>query len=298
MKQIYYIGMIAGMLSLASCSNDEYLEPAEESLNSLTSLHADIEGNGTTRAILAEDPNSLDRTVEWRETDKIKVFSDVDANPTNFYIDSFDGPKATFVGEDKVEGNEFYAVYAPLGFTIDEEKSHIISFDLNYSVANYYQNEYIIPMVAKSTGDSFTFKQVAGLIHVQVAGVPLVSRVEIRTNNNEGISGDGYIDLTESEPVFRLYDNMEHPTYSSIYNSLTGYEVLPESRVVDIYFAVAPTTFEKGFSFYVTGYDEQWNRISFSKTISSAITIERASVYHTPIVYGDKEVEKQQQEQP
>ena len=296
MKNIYKIGIVAGLLTLAGCSNDEWTEQAE-GVKSFTTLYATIDDIASTRAYLTDGSSAINKAVAWDEDDYVEVYSDTKPEFTYFRKVSDNGQKALFSGE-KVEGNKFYAVYSRETKSIDEENSAIIHTALNNKATN--DNDYFFeaPMVAVSTDNNFVFKQTTGLIHIEVGNIPTITELHLYGNNDENIAGDGYIDMSVPNPVFRLYNDGEHWAQSQEWSLFEeDQQVLEQGQTKDFYFIVPPMTFEKGISIRVVGYDAAGVDVNMVKSTKQFLTVERASVHHFTLVDVMATLEEQKKEQ-
>jgi hypothetical protein len=277
-----YIGIVAGLLMLAGCSNNEsLLEPVAVDgggVKSFTSFTATMGDVADTRAYLGDGPADNYKRVYWVEDDEILVFSDLEPYHNVYRPSSIDDNNvATFVG-NSVSGNQFFALYPDYGWSTSDNDPNILYFDMDYAgIPNSDMHyRYYSPMVAKSSGNNFNFKQTTGLIHITVGDVSKLYSITIRGNNNELLGRRGYIDLSKEEPVFTP---MVDDYYGVEYSKTVYFETKDlEGSYKDAYFVVPPTTFEKGITVEISGYDEDWNWVSYSKSSSERLVVEKASI--------------------
>jgi len=283
-----YVGIVAGMLLLAGCSNDEMFndQPVNnegvKSFTTFTGTLADVAG---TRAYLGDaDESGTNKRVFWDNYESITVFSDVEPEFQRYSSTSVSDNVATFSG-NKVTGNKFYALYPNWGWEVDEDNPNIVRRHfqgISDEDGNYW---FYAPMVATSTGNDFSFKQTTGLIHVSVGGMYLFETIGIQGNNNEKLSWDGYIDLSEDQPVLKFNEE------ASDIGHAWGYSMNLDSAYTDFYFILPPMTFEKGFSIDIIGHDAEGNFISFTKKTSAQVDVKVATVTHFDLVDVNAELE-------
>lgn len=293
MKKVYY-GLFAGLLALAGCTNDEFQEEiGAQGLKSFNTINVTLGEGATTRAYISNPAGSGTLNLAWNEYDEIAVFSDIQTDFTIFRLSSASGEKAEFVG-DTVEGNTFYVVYPYWQLNLDNNDPSILRgyLDANFSSTNEYR--FNAPMVAKSTDNNFSFKQVAGMIEVTIGDITEIENAYIQGNNGEIINGYGYIDMTEAEPVFHMdtTNEGEWTSTSSVVDFWEDKTVASGGKTVTAYFVIAPTEFEKGITLYVNGTDKNGNYINFSKSTSSPLSVGRAEVKRFSLVNVEAELEE------
>lgn len=290
-----YIGIVTGLLLLAGCANeDAILEPSatDGGVKTFTSFTATLGDVADTRAYLGDGPAEGSRRVYWHDNDQITVFSDLESDFQRYNIGSHEENRAVF-GGDEISGNQFYALYPVaedwLSWERSEENPNILYYNFNNNrCAPYDNNNYSfnhVPMIAKSSDNTLNFKQVTGMIHVQVGGISAINYVSIRGNNNEILGESGFIDLSEEEPVLRLDNNA--------YSRSIGISNYTEDRHgnKDIYFILPPMTFEQGFTLSIEGYDENNQYININKTTTERLVVDRATVKHFTLVDVNAELE-------
>ena len=290
-----YIGIVTGLLLLAGCANeDAILEPSatDGGVKTFTSFTATLGDVADTRAYLGDGPAEGSRRVYWHDNDQITVFSDLESDFQRYNIGSHEENRAVF-GGDEISGNEFYALYPVaedwLSWERSEENPNILYYNFNNNrCAPYDNNNYSfnhVPMIAKSSDNTLNFKQVTGMIHVQLGGISAINYVSIRGNNDEILGESGYIDLSEEEPVLRLDNNA--------YSRSIGISNYTEDRHgnKDIYFILPPMTFEQGFTLYIQACDENGQYVDLEKTTTQRLEVNRATVKHFALVDVDAELE-------
>ena len=290
-----YISIVAGLLLLTGCSNNDSLfEPVAvdgggvKTFSTFTATMGDVAG---TRAYLGDGPSENYKRVYWEDNDEILVYSDEEPWHNVYRPSSIDDNNvATFVG-NSVSGNQFFALYPDYGWSTSENDPNIVFFDLDYAgIPNSDMHyRYYSPMVAKSSGNSFTFLQTTGLIHITVGDVSKLYSISIRGNNNENFGRRGYIDLSQEEPVFTpIVDEENNVEYSkTVYFETKDLD----GEYKDAYFVVPPTTFEKGITIEIGGYDEDWNWVGYTKSSSQRLVVEKASIKDFTVVNVSEDIE-------
>lgn len=287
-----YISIVAGLLLLTGCSNNDSLfEPVAvdgggvKTFSTFTATMGDVAG---TRAYLGDGPSENYKRVYWEDNDEILVYSDEEPWHNVYSTLEINGNVATFTGTS-VSGNQFFALYPGYGWSTSEDNPNIVFFNLDYyggaptSDTNY---RFYSPMVAKSSGNNFNFKQTTGLIHVTVGDLARLSSVSLHGNNNENLGYKGYVDLSQEEPVLIVDDELGVVTSKYVsfnYDEGGGYK--------DAYFVVPPTTFEKGITIEIEGYDENGNWVGYSKSSSQRLVVEKASIKDFSVVNVAEDIE-------
>jgi len=292
MKKIYY-GMVAGLLALASCTTEDKVDIQEvDALKSFTTLNATIADIPSTRASIVDGSTELNKSIVWDEADKIYVFSDVQATLAEYeYSGEDDNGVAYFLG-DEVKGNQFYAVYSPNDFGIDQVNPTVIHFD-NSDCWVSNQDEYFFagPMIATSSDNTFAFKQTLSLVHFTIkdilTNVNNIQAIYLYGNADEVIRGTGTIDLASNNPVFVLDEEAQGSTVAAYIDEAD------DEEGIDVYFALPPMTFNHGFTLEIVGEDVTGKEIRLTKYASAPLTLDRAAVKHYSEIEFAKELEDQ-----
>lgn len=233
MKRILYATAI---LLLTGCIQSISLEEPVQTLNRFT---VDIGEFPVTRAYLANGTE-----IEWDENDAIGVFSDTQDVEKYVYGGLDEKGNPFFIG-NTVSGTTFYAFYPFDESVYDPENKEILHFSLPDAGEN---PAHRLPMIAKSTGAHFSFKQTCGILHLTVKGKRDFWGIGIMGNLKEAVRGEGTVNLSDDTPQFvlnnpndTLPDNLENRYWYSE-------EVLSGEEPLDVYFVLPPMTFEKGFT--------------------------------------------------
>ena len=299
MKAFKYWGIILMTFGLSACTNDDFRDGIDEGLKTFTSFTATIGEPANTRLSMG-DVQDGKRSVWWDGKDEIVVFSDVDPELKIFWAIDVDGNKATFGGNDKVSGTEFYA-YFPAFPTyssqtvIEKDADNPNIIHVNLSSHGFSEGSLInIPMLAVSQSNNLVFKQLGGMIHFSITGVTWIDEIYFRGNNGEKLYGPGTIDLSAEEPVIELEYSQAvtaaSPTtlggeFRSGYN-----HSLEKDEVVDIYFPLPPMVFEKGFGLEVKSRDATGAPVSIVKKTTASVEIKRGEINHYPTVNIEEEL--------
>ena len=283
-----YLGIVAAMLLMAGCSNDDFIkEAAQQDMKSFSTFMATTGEMADTRAYVVNDNSSLNKMIAWQDYDEIRVMSDTEREFELYNLIEIKSNNVGVFGGNELSGNKFYAFYPGWDWSTDEDPN-IVHFAFQGETAiNDNDFHFSTPMVAVSEDNNFTFKQTTGMIHIRVTGIYDLETVRLEGNDSEILSGTGYIDLSEANPIFRIDSN---PSWS--HRSLYGYsrENIDE-EVTDLYFSVPVMTFEKGISVYINGYDENGQFIELTKSTTSPLQVERAQVRNFKLIDVNAELE-------
>lgn len=293
MKKIFTIGAFAlAALAVLSCNKEVSVDILPSASVKQIEIRATRDGNDTKTSIQANG-----KTVFWSMDDQISVFdSDTQDAGYYFYIKGKNdlsytpAATATFVGQElSTEGSPtYYAVYPYNRFntrSADEQGTYLrIPFASaqhavpnNFSTFELYGNEACAySAVAKSQNTDFTFKNVFGLLALQVADDNVV-RIEIKGNSSSDKFGAYYIvrfdnngnpvcTMEESGAVDVISLTPKADTKTTNY-ILKGYTY---------YVAVPPMTFASGATF--TLKDVTGATIGEVST-AGAVSITRGSVH-------------------
>ena len=296
MKSLLYLCVscmaILMPFGLTSCAADDELAEYKEydggGIKSFTSFTATLDEVAGTRAYLDAEATNGIRRVHWNLSDVIYVYSDTDTELKKYEMTSLsEDDQAVFTGEE-VTGNKFYAVYARnREITIDDDNYNILHFSRAGMTSTY---GFHGPLVATTTGNTLSFKQVIGIIHVTVGNINTIDRVSFRGNNNERIGGKGYVDMSESHPILRLDEDASTISYSQIFNDSF------DDKYTDIYICIPTTVFEDGFSVCITGKDSNDKEFTIDKTFNSRIEVKVGTISRFSLVDVSAELEAQADE--
>lgn len=283
MKNIRYIYILISFVVM-SCSDNL---SQKTGLLTLHQFQAELGDLVMSRSHLEDG-----RQVIWDEGDQIGVFSDVQETVIPFDFKNYTTEGGLFDGEE-VEGNVFYACYPYSG----EHNGSIVQMALS-PVFSYQPNSYSrqCPMVAQSSGNKLLFKQTCGIIRLSLKGKMRIVEIELKGNNGELLAGTGAIDISESDPEFKISECASDISKNII---MTGFNVeLSDDSVTDFYFIVPVITFSKGLTFTLSGWDNstgvEQHRI-ITKRTDKVIKISRAVIKSFAAVDTDDLVQEEPQ---
>lgn len=271
------------VLGLTACSNDEFADYKyeDDGIKSFTSFTATIGEEAITRAYLGDAGVEGKKRMYWNEGDEIAVFSDADSDFKTFKVTSVSSDnKATIQGE-KISGTAFYGYYPNRdgNLSLDNDNPKLLHASLSVNDFDEGENTQTPTMVAISNSRNLAFKQVTGMIHVSIGGIYRLEKVTLSGNDNEVLYGNGTIDLSVDEPMFKL-DNNQDANKSLGGTIRQGDEQLLGEGMVEIYFSLPPMTLAKGFTLEIKGYDETGKTIVFQKSTEASVVIKRAHINH------------------
>ncbi len=199
-----------------------------------STFFASIENGGDTKVHL--EPSG---GVEWDENDGINIVGDSEYPDYFFYVDGrFKGPE--------ISGTSFTAYY-PTYF--NKEGDLLV-------MRNAWPTPFVaskqcwgsLPMVARSEDNHLQFKQTLGLLHLRIPASPdnhKCNSIAVFGNNGEILCGEGYIDLSEDVPVYRLLPEGAITTKRLDYVDLEPFDL---SNGMDVFFPMPETVLESGFT--------------------------------------------------
>ena len=265
---------------LAACTGKE--TASVDALSSAPRFYASIENSTKT---------FLDGLkVCWNADDAIGVFNKDTFQ--SFY--EFDGEEGDTSGSFKAEstgseGNSLPYVYAVFPYStynyVEEGAIMAYLWEEQYLAEGSF-DPYANVMVAASNDENLSFKNATGILKVRLYGDPSVpvNKVQLNGNNGEIISGDAAITITpDSEPIIEPSDSGFEYCYIENYNEATDaldpfYLGESESKPLDLYFLLYPTTFEKGITISVYARDGKKFTIIY---YSSRIRVASSALRHT-----------------
>lgn len=183
------IGILSVIL-LTGCNREEDLAGITDI--SVTTFHAVIEA-GVTKTVLENgDSETQSHPVLWTPGDAIGITSATDFKRYE-YKGTENTSSADFVGE-KIQGSLFYAVY-PYN-TSAAMSGTVLSLDLP-AVQEYAEESFApvsSPMVARSGNAELEFKNLCGLLKLNLTGSETVKSITFRSDG-KGVSGRATVDM-------------------------------------------------------------------------------------------------------
>ena len=292
MKKLTIISMAALLLLAASCKKEKKTEAGGDAVfRATTETHS-----GDSKTQLVDQDGQ--KAVIWNSGDKIKVF---DANtPRNAYeFTAVSGGKSTtsFSGnapESFFDSPSFTAFYPSSEGVKLEEGSYKITLPATQTYAENSFGPGANPMAAESETTELPFKNICGLLKLQLYTVPdarSVKSITLKSNkSDEMLWGTGTVDVSDftsdSKPslgTLTVPDDKDGSTLTldcSDYNNHQGVTLsTSKSSPTIFYFVVPANTLKDGFTVTVIGTDgkpiliksaksHEQNKISRSKITS------------------------------
>ena len=267
MRKLIFIPVL--FLFCLSCVHDKQ---KEESL--IKTFKATGESYAATKTSMA------DNQVVWSADDSISVFNAACPGGLKFNINSSDGGKneATFTCRDgNIGDGPWYALF-PFSDLASYSKN-TISFSLPHvqKLTNGSFGSDAYPMVAKTSSETLPFKNLCGLLHIQLKGSGNVKRVTITSARQEALWGSAKVNMDYSESPELVMTQTPDEEHRSITLESSYFNGLPlGEEEVNCYVVVPPGTLEGGFSITVSDGSGH----EFSTQTSASITIVRSSLKH------------------
>ena len=187
MKRIVvYIPVTLATILFVSCSVKEMHE-AMDGLKTMSSVVASIDEDPHSRAHI-----EYSEWVKWDPDDVIGVFSDTDT-PVSFRTDG--GNVFVSIDGQSVSGHEFYAFFPYGSETFDAGNRKVLHFNNSSPLLGANPDLSSLPMVAKSDGPSFAFKQTCGILHFSINGDQLLRSITLETNGTECVFGNVTVNM-------------------------------------------------------------------------------------------------------
>ena len=228
----------------------------------------------------------LDEAVQtvWTKGDEVSVFYTTTANNRFSYAGETGAVSGELVRETADVGSEtldrVVAVYPyDEEYVIDpvaESIEMVVPATQHYKEGSFGVGESV--MLYAGGGDSFKFRNVCGVVRIELRGVGSVTSVTLSGNNNELLAGEALLN-------YRTLDmSLEGGVSDASLRTLTldcgeGVALDPVATTA-FYFVMVPQCFEKGFTMEVAFSDGEVVR----KSTSKAITIARNSIQPMSVV--------------
>ena len=187
---------------LAGCNKEEDLSGLTEMS---TSIFRGVIESGDTKTVLEDGDSETEyHYVLWTPGDAIGVTSAASFNRYE-YLGTENTASAEFSG-DPIQGELFYAVYPYSGDAV--MSGSVLTLELP-SVQEYAEASFApssSPMVAKSGSTDLEFKNLCGLLKLNLTGTATVRSVVFRSSGR-GVSGQATVDMDyESVPELVMSD--------------------------------------------------------------------------------------------
>ena len=283
---------ILAMLLMLSCQVNEL---APEYVPAEDDLYASIESIGATKTVMDENNNVL-----WSEEDQLVAFMGTTLGTKYQIKEQYVG--TTTGGFSKIDeaGNEddlesgqeidHNVVLYPHSTSVwcmkNDSNNPTQSYKLNVVLPEtqaYEENSFGIgafPMIAVSTDNKLTFRNICGGLKLQFKGVDKIKSIKLEGLGGEKISGKstvvGYVNGSAPTIAMAATDK----SYSHVILDCGEGVQLSETTPTTFIIAVPPVEFASGMKITVTDTDG----LSRTLTNSSANTIKRSCLTRFPVI--------------
>lgn len=285
MKKLFILSVLCLLAAtFVSCTRELGIDV--KTIHSYDSFTATIEANPATKAMISSDGK-----VSWVKDDNIIIFGD---NADTYYF-QWDG-NGCFKGGNVI-GSSFTAYY-PDTFNLDGNRLVLRNAWPSPFEASK-QTWGSIPMVAKSNNNDLCFKQTLGLIHLRITSSAAnhgCNCITIKGNNDEILSGEGFIDLSSEVPVYKVFTENANTSTSLTYASAEPFDL---TNGFDVFFPLPEIVLENGFtvSFEVKNINTWATEREAKKSTANRVEIKRGKMLsYTVDVAGMFEADNNQKE--
>ena len=281
MKRILSFALAVSTL-LSACQMEEFAEPINEN----DELYASVEEFVLTRTQMGEG-----RSVLWSDDDRIVVFNKY-TQGTQYKVKAGGKTTASFSvvhSDDMMSGSKLSHViaYYPYSESI-ECASNSGGYSMNVvlpELQTYVEKSFgngALPMAAVSEDNNLAFKNVCGVMKLQLKGDIKVASVKVEGKNNEKLSGPATLTVytNESKP------SIEMDSDASVCATLTcgdGVQ-LDADAATEFIISLPPVKFTKGFIVTVTDASGAVYTVETSKTGNE---IKRSAILAMPQITLD-----------
>ena len=287
MKKALYL--LLAVLCLASCQ--EELSPEFQSDDNV--LYASMESIDATRTSMDESNNIL-----WSEEDQIIAFMKTTLGAKYQIKEQYVG--TTTGGFSKVQDagsgddidpgqvidhNVIIYPYSDQVWCMKSDNSTPAkSYKINVVLPEtqiYAENSFAegaFPMVAVSTNNQLSFKNICGALKLQFKGVDKIQSIKLEGLGNEAISGKSSVIAYAdgSAPTIAMAAKASTSVILDCGDGVQLNETTPTTFII----AVPPVTFASGMKITVTDTDG----LSKTLTNTSSNTIKRSSILNFPVI--------------
>ena len=145
---------------------------------------------------------------------------------------------------------------------------------------------FTAPMAAVTTGNSFFFQQISGLVKITVGNVHQVDDLFFMGNKSETIGEKYFVDMSEDKPVLKLAEGANTVGFGQFIPNL-------DDKFVSVYYVLPPMLFENGFLLGISGVDAQGNKFEIDKSYDSRFEVKAGGIYSFKMVDVAAEIEAQ-----
>ena len=227
---------------------------------------ADFNEDSPVKTVLRPNAGEKKAYVEWLADDQVAVF---DGSAKYCYKAAASGASTNLVPVETSVGDAdaFYAIYP-----YSESASFAdgtLTAELPADQTGVKGSFATHLAVARTTGSNMNFKNLCGLIKVNIA-VDNVTSIEFKGNSDEVVAGPVNITFEDGAPTYVPAEGSDVKTIV----------MKPESGKVfepgDYYFAVLPQKFEAGFT--VTSYKNDGRKVVRAAVKEGGIVINRSAI--------------------
>lgn len=267
----------------AACMQEETL-PTEQTDKVL--IHADIEH--------VESKTSLSSAnkILWETDDMVAIFDRSTLNTPYKVAEGTEGKSscdleyADTESDDFIGGTElthrvgFYPYSTDIECEPEQNGGYIIT-GYEIEATQTYRNESFsngtFPMVAVSSSDQLSFKNICGAIMIQLKGEATVKSISLSGNNNEILGGPA---IVKAYPGATPSIEMGNGSVKTVTLDCGAGVSLSPDKATEFIIVVPPTTFNNGFSIQVTDTEGE----TYSKNTYAGNTVSRSSLLVMPVV--------------
>ena len=273
-----FMFIAAALVVMAACNKQEASQPSKVlSLSAAVEQHIDV------------TKTALDGThVVWNPGDAIKVFDNT--GKAAKLSTTADGTTTADFTEDShedgfsKENTPLYAIYPYAAGTTASGSTITFSMPATQTYVAGSFDPACNVMVGEVSGTNVSFKNVFGLLKLQLKGVYKVSRIELRGKNNEKLNGTFTVDASLAEPAVSTVTTGKVAEKTITLNCGEGVQLSP-STATSFYFVVPVGAFGTlGNGFDAKVYDV--NGDAFYATLSTTASgnvINRSKVRAMPV---------------
>lgn len=252
-NKLFVTAALTAAVTLGSCVEETQVTP--EPVQKVYKASMEDMASADTRTSLKDESD-----VVWSEGDRIMIFEGKDSGKAYEIIDEFAGKSSGDFAV--VEGISTEGSGAEFGATVayypyDEDvKVEYVDYE-TYSISNVlFPSEQVYradsfgkvsaPMVAinEDGGTTLRFMNVGGLIKFSLNGELAVSRITLRGNDGELLSGKGTV---TSRPYYGMMIEMAEDASTEVALVCDPAVQLSPDTPVSFYISIPPTEFEYGF---------------------------------------------------
>jgi len=259
MKRTTILSM-AGLVLLAACQKE--ISPVQQEKTGMT-LSATVEQQtGDTKTALGSG-----NTVVWSEEDEVRVWnSDTNTNTPFTLTEGAGTTQGRFSGDEIA--NPQYAFYPSSAVTGVSGKTATFTLPaVQHYVENSFDNGANVA-VAQISGNNMAFKNICGVLKLQLKGTVKVTRITITGKNGEKLNGEYQVKADNdpiSVPCLTTEDTDEQKVVLDCGNGIQ----LNNTSATNFYIVIPQGALSKGFNVLVTDkYNGSENVVAVSNTIS------------------------------